>query len=197
MKKLASLLAFITLILSLSLASCKKSQSNHDPNYSAQQNEKMTPEQAIVGKWDCVFSTTHEDENGIYKVTLDGTSDYGSNGIVMTNFTYTISVQYTSGDLEGVILDLVYDYKTRSSYELSDDILNETPKDVELTFVRASSNLEDSEAEEELIGLARQSAEEDKQTYYEPEMYHIMSISNKKMVLKDNDGVIMEYYRHQ
>lgn len=162
-------------------------------------------QQKLVGTWKFNFTQTNSDDaeaDCTTKITFSGNDTYNADGTNITQGTIRYTITITEGDLEGLERIFTYKVHTIGDYAVKGDVLTCTPRDVNFSFVSASTNLDYDlkYLEKELINEFR--AEIEKNNFAEPkkELYKttestIVSITDHKLVLKDDEGEIEEYTR--
>lgn len=167
-------------------------------------------QQDIIGTWKFTISNSEStDYNSMnYEVSSSGITTYSNDGIVLDKGDATINVTITDEEsyLDGVTVALKYHISCSGIYSVTNSVLTESTKDVNISFKSAKTNLpaEYQDIERELIKLYRNKLEENNFKVFKDNMYgtttsEIVTVNDSKMVLKsiDADGGsdVTEYTR--
>lgn len=188
--KTFSLIALVAMFLAIGLSSCI-------PN----PNKKK-----IVGTWKYTYSNTQssDDGSGDINYLYEGTTTFTDAGTVLEKGDATFSMTITDEEsyLDGVNVTLKYHIVCSGTYNITTSTLTQKANDVDISFVSASTNITYGydKVERELIKVYRQALEQNnyaelKKSIYDTDTYEIINISKTKMVLKNSDGEIVEYYK--
>ncbi len=162
---------------------------------------------SIVGTWTHSQSYTEWSDDGFGNIEIlyEGAITYTDAGIAIEKgrFTYSITITDEESFLEGAIITLKYNLSVLGTYSVSNTTLTEKGKDVDISFVSADTNLPNGNngAKQELIKSYRRVFEQNvnaeiKKALYDNNISEIINISETKMILKDSEGEVTEYYKY-
>lgn len=150
----------------------------------------------LVGKW----NYTHWLNNRSCSVGKEGTVTFKSNGSGAKHMKATFS--FDSPLTVGGTVDFVYRVDYSFSYEVVDTVLTETPKKVEVEFdsVAFHPSSVNPAFEKAFVTDVRAELEGDEYSnivgmFSKEQLYHVFSVSDQKLVLKDIVGLEYEFTR--